>query len=281
MRITLLFLLFAVYCSAQSDTTIRFYFDFASWELKGKDPFAQLDTNRWEPVLKLEARTDTTGSYGYNRALAYFRLQTVKKLLQQHPYYSVAHAKVTGEDYTVERGYRPQNERCVTVRLYAKIPGRAIAIDDRSKRMVGKTPEPVPPVEKNIALSPEYKHMPRTFHPDSALAPGDVVILRNIEFLINETVVTLESYPELQQLAKVMKEHPTMRIHIRGHVCCAPAQSLSDQRALKVYTYLVSNGIEPERMTYKGYSNKVPNPEAKQNLFDQVHRRVEIEVVKE
>lgn len=268
--------LFGLCSRAQSDTTIRIYFDFASWEPKGGDPFRKIDTNRWERAVALEGRTDTTGSFAYNRDLADFRLRSVKELLRQHPYFSIAHAKVIGENYNAGRSYRPERERCVTVVLHPKTAGTV-----PNGISAGQTPDPMFPATEEFAPAPLYKRMPHSFHPDSALADGDVVILRNIEFLINETVVTLESYPELQQLAKVMKEHPTMHIHIRGHVCCAPAQSLSDQRAKKIYMYLLSNGITPERMTYKGYSNKVPNPEAKQDLFHQSHRRVEIEVVKE
>lgn len=272
--VVLLFLV-GLHGRAQSDTTVRIYFDFASWEVKGKDPFARLDETRWEPALTLEARTDTTGNFAYNRDLADFRLQSVKKLLQQHPYFSVGRAEVTGENYVVKRTYRPAAERCVIVTLTPKIPGRIVS---RSPVSIGKSPEPLK-IETTERIPSE--RLPQSFHPDSAMSQGDVLILRNIEFLLNETVVTLESYPELQQLAKVMKAHPTMHIHIRGHVCCAPAQSLSYERALKVYTYLVSNGIGPERMTYEGYSNKLPNPEAKTDLYSQEHRRVEIEIVKE
>jgi outer membrane protein OmpA-like peptidoglycan-associated protein len=276
MRLTCLFTLLLFSSHAQSDTTVRVYFDVASWQPKN-DPFRNLDTIRWERVIRLEGRTDTTGSRTYNRYLADFRVQSVKALLQRHPYFSVGQVVLTGEEdpYLLTYKYNPRKERCVVIELQARVQGRVIGADPVSP---GKKPEPYNAITEK---EPAAEKMPRTFHPDSVMVVGDVVILRNIEFLINETVVTLESYPEMEQLAKVMTDHPTMHIHISGHVCCTPAQSLSDQRALKIYNYLLSKGIAPERMTHKGYSNKVPNPEAKKDLFDQSHRRVEIRIVRE
>jgi len=272
--VSLLVLLTALSGQAQTDSVIRIYFDFGSYELTGKDPFAQLDHSRWEPSLIVEARTDTTGNSEYNRSLADFRLRSVLSLLQKHPYFSVGNAIITGENYAVDHSYKAAKERCVIVRLRAK-PSTS---PNRTLPSVAKNTTP----EKKQEEAPaDSDRMPKSFHPDSAMVQGDVLILHNIEFLINETVITLESYPELQQVLEVMKSHPTMRIHIRGHVCCAPAQSLSDQRALKIYNYLLDNGIEPQRITHKGYSNKRPNPAAKNDLFSQEHRRVEIVIVAE
>jgi outer membrane protein OmpA-like peptidoglycan-associated protein len=271
MRLTLFFVLFLFTAHAQSDTSIRVYFDFASWQPKN-DPFRNLDTNRWERTIRLEGRTDTTGNSSYNRDLADFRLKAVKDLLHKQPYFSAGQAAVMGEEYAILRNYQPQKERCVIITLDSKVWETSHRVSPRTRPVTAEKPE----------LSAETtERMPHAFHPDSAMAVNDVLILRNIEFLINEVVVTLESYPELEQLVKVMKDHPTMHIHIRGHVCCAPAQSLSDQRALKIYNYLISKGIEPQRMTHRGYSNKLPNPEAKDDLFNEIHRRVEIRIVKE
>ena len=62
----------------------------------------------------------------------------------------------------------------------------------------------------------------------------------------------------LEFLIGIMDEHPTWTLHIRGHVCCGPAEKVSTKRAKKVYEYLIEQGLSADRMTYKGYSDRMP-----------------------
>lgn len=62
----------------------------------------------------------------------------------------------------------------------------------------------------------------------------------------------------LEYLLELMDENPTWTIQIRGHVCCGPAEKVSEKRAKKVYEYLLEQGLSAERMTYKGYSDRMP-----------------------
>ena len=55
---------------------------------------------------------------------------------------------------------------------------------------------------------------------------------------------------------------PTMRIEIRGHTDNvgndAENQTLSQRRAKAVYDFLIQNGIEATRLTYKGFGKTQP-----------------------
>ena len=56
------------------------------------------------------------------------------------------------------------------------------------------------------------------------------------------------------------KNHNKVRIEIGGHTNGLPSHDycdkLSTARAKAVYDYLVSKGINPERLTYKGYGKR-------------------------
>jgi outer membrane protein OmpA-like peptidoglycan-associated protein len=271
MRLVFLLLFLSSFARAQSDTVIRFYFDFDKADLKTvKNVFLKLDTQMWEPEVTLVGKTDTSGNAVYNEWLSEQRVLAVEDLIGKQSYFKVGKSSYLGEQSPAKR-YVPSKERCVEVHL---------------KRIrVGKPDRPAK--EKSVSnealklpASPGTKSMPRAFDPnDSLIATGDVLVLNNIEFELNEVIITLESYPELQNLVSVMKKNPTMRIHIRGHVCCAPALDLSNNRAKKIYYYLINQGINDERMTFKGYSNREPHPAYQSDLFDPHHRRVEIEIL--
>ena len=276
MRLSILFFLLLSFTNvfAQKDTTMRIYFNFDSYQPKSLiNPFLKIDKNRWMPEVTLIGKSDTTGSAEYNRYLADFRLNAVKQLVAKQSYFQVGKSVIAGESQVDLGNYNENRERCVEITLIAKSrTERPIVSSTFPDKIVQD--EPTAELESTQAI-------PRDFNPDSAMTKGDVFVLKNILFEINETILLLESYPELEQLVKVMTDHPTMRIHIRGNVCCAPAMELSVKRAEKIYNHLIRNGVSPTRMTFKGYSNKLPHELYKADLYDPRHRRVEIVILEQ
>lgn len=59
-----------------------------------------------------------------------------------------------------------------------------------------------------------------------------------------------------------MKKNPDIKIEIQGHTDNVGTREhnmkLSENRAKAVYEYLVSRGIDKNRMTYKGYADLYP-----------------------
>ena len=267
MRLSFFLLFWCFTAFSQRDTIVKIYFDHGSYVPKSKvNPFLKIDTTRWNPVATLTAKTDTTGDASYNHDLADFRLKAVKELIGKQRYFKTGKTFILGETKADLANYKSEKERCVEVKLMSKRGAKP-----NVNATISNTPNSDEPA-KSVEI------MPRNFHPDSVIAKGDVFVLNNILFEINETILMTDSYKELDQLLVVMQKNPNMKIHIIGHVCCAPAMDLSVKRAQKIYSYLVRNGISDSRMTFKGYSNKSPHPKYKSDLFDPRHRRVEIEI---
>lgn len=97
-----------------------------------------------------------------------------------------------------------------------------------------------------------------------------------------------ESKDDLEKLKKVLVDNPGVYVEIQGHMNF-PANrkatkmqttynyNLSHRRAKAVYTYLVSNGISRERLTYKGLSNfRMLYPIPKTREEEDQNKRVEV-----
>lgn len=112
---------------------------------------------------------------------------------------------------------------------------------------------------------------------------GDKLVLNNILFQANSTSLLSRSKTELASLAYLLKNNPTIKIEIDGHVN-APGEKntdynlkLSEGRAKAIYDYLIKNGIEASRLSYKGFGNtQMIFPNAKTEMEMKVNRRVEI-----
>jgi len=125
-----------------------------------------------------------------------------------------------------------------------------------------------------------------TFFPENPKA-GDVIVLEKINFELGSSVLSLKAKKELDRIVVVLKKHKTLGFEIKGHVCCTSnnysdgidqegqERNLSINRAKNVFTYLRSKGINPYRMSYKGYGNRFPL--GKGDAFD---RRVEFMITK-
>jgi outer membrane protein OmpA-like peptidoglycan-associated protein len=121
------------------------------------------------------------------------------------------------------------------------------------------------------------------------IVKGASVILENIYFESNTAVILPESYTALELLAGSMKQNPTLKIEIQGHVNwindwkdkadTTGLLALSKERAKAVYDYLLTKSVTADRMTYKGYGNtKMIYPEATTLEEQEKNRRVEIKV---
>ena len=89
--------------------------------------------------------------------------------------------------------------------------------------------------------------------------------------------------PVLDEILNILKDHPILKIQVQGHVCCQPEndQKLSYRRAKSVYSYLIENGIDANRLSYTGFGSTRPIyalPE-KNEAEREANRRVEIEIV--
>lgn len=112
---------------------------------------------------------------------------------------------------------------------------------------------------------------------------GQKLKLENLNFIINTYIVVPQSKGKMYELLLVMKNNPNLKIEIQGHLCCMPTDrlDLSTQRAKAVNNFLVANGINEERITFKGFGSTQPIyvlPE-KDEAQRSANRRVEILIV--
>ncbi len=89
-----------------------------------------------------------------------------------------------------------------------------------------------------------------------------VVILRNLLFDTDKTVIKNTSVQSLEDLYKLLSENPSLRIQITGHTDNVGKekynQKLSEGRAKAVYQEMVRRGINPKRMSWRGAGETEP-----------------------
>lgn len=84
------------------------------------------------------------------------------------------------------------------------------------------------------------------------------VFLSSVKFFGGTKEIKSGSGSDLIALKDTLVKNPFLTVEIRGHVCCEDQMKLSRQRAKTIYKYLIKEGIDSKRLTYKGYSNYLP-----------------------
>ena len=86
--------------------------------------------------------------------------------------------------------------------------------------------------------------------------------LHNIYFAFNSADILSSSQKVLDEFIVFLNDHPTMTISIEGHTDNVGSDEfnliLSENRAKAVYNYLVNNGIDANRLQYKGFGETSP-----------------------
>jgi len=142
-----------------------------------------------------------------------------------------------------------------------------------------------------VANSPVVKVAQNLTKDIKALAKGERMTIEGLLFEPGRHVAFESAMPVLVKLVETLKKETNLRIEIQGHVCCFDGNDdgfdydnldhqLSVNRAKAVYDYLIKNGIEASRLTYKGYGYSDPKvfPEITPQ-DEQMNRRVEVKVL--
>lgn len=108
---------------------------------------------------------------------------------------------------------------------------------------------------------------------------GAVAIADKIFFVADAAFLQIPSYPELDKVVAFLKKNNKLKIEIGGHTngLCDDAfcNKLSNDRAKTCVDYLVSKGIDRNRLSYKGYGKQylIASPGSA------VNQRVEIKIL--
>ena len=115
--------------------------------------------------------------------------------------------------------------------------------------------------------------------PASALEKYKPTVLRNVFFDTGSAELRSESFIELNRLKTFLDDNPGISIQLNGHTDNVGSDTnnltLSENRAKSVFTYLVENGIDATRMTYKGYGETSPIESNDTDTGRQANRRTE------
>lgn len=120
----------------------------------------------------------------------------------------------------------------------------------------------------NIALQPIEK--------------GASIILKNIFFETGKFDLQNESKSELDKLVALLNDNPNLKIQIDGHTDNVGQQkdnlALSNNRAKSVVGYLLSKGINQQRLSYKGFGATKPVADNNTEAGRAQNRRTELSV---
>ena len=269
-KLKLLIAAFLLIPSLHAQDTLTIYFANNRYQLSAQDQkrldvlALKINKKKIEKGISIIGFADYIGNWESNQALSEKRIRSVENYLESRG--------MNPDFIKASIGFGSMNCKHDSMPLNGCQEHRKVDI------IYFNTPLPVK--EKNIEIvvkQPTIKGKDTVGITKTILNTevGETLILDNINFYGGQDIWLEESVPALEKLLETLLENPTLEIEIQGHICCEriDRQNLSTKRALAIYKYLVQNGIEKNRLKYKGFGRNRPllnNPDETKN------RRVEI-----
>lgn len=109
-------------------------------------------------------------------------------------------------------------------------------------------------------------------------------VLENIYYDLDKYNIRSDAAIELDKLVTILKDNPTLKIELGSHTDARASDAynlkLSQNRAKSAVEYIVSKGIEADRLTYKGYGEtQLIVKNAKTEEEHQRNRRTEFKIL--
>lgn len=115
------------------------------------------------------------------------------------------------------------------------------------------------------------------------IEPPKTFTLENVHFKSGKATLQKTSYEYLNEMVELLQTKQSMRIEIAGHTDNVGSKeenmTLSKQRAQSVKEFLVEKGIDPGRVTTKGYGATQPVATNKSVEGRQKNRRTEVRIL--
>lgn len=113
--------------------------------------------------------------------------------------------------------------------------------------------------------------------------PPKTFVLENVEFDFGKATLRPASYKTLDELADYLQRKVDDKMEIGGHTDNIGSEvknkALSLERAKSIVFYLVAKGIDPVRLTAKGYGSMEPIEENDTEAGRQKNRRSEVKIL--
>lgn len=269
-----------VFAKSKSDT-VKIYFDLAVPALNNV-AMKHLDSLAYHDILPPNKKygiigyADYLGSDSSNVTLSQNRANAVQQYLlglgikQDSIAIVMGKGEVVRKDIAGKEGFAEDRRVDIIIGGFKVAPKKAI--------VKVASPTSTPPVIAKVDISKVEKNQ--------------TIALDNIFFLPGSHKTTPESADALFSLYIAMKDNPSLKISIEGHICCLTNTThdgydydeqewrLSENRAEAVYEYLISKGIDKSRMRFEGFGLKKPLKWPERSVADEsANRRVEIRIL--
>ncbi len=174
------------------------------------------------------------------------------------------------------------------------LPTEDIALEEEETPILGET-EAQAVEEKDISEMDSEPIIPDTTVLTPVLVEEEIKEPEKLRFNIRPVFFDFDSYAlndiakgRLNDLTEAMNEYPQLKIEVHGHTDSkgpdAYNQILSERRASEVIKYLVSKGIDRERLTLRAFSENKPaamntTPDGRDSVKGRMlNRRVEFRI---
>lgn len=115
------------------------------------------------------------------------------------------------------------------------------------------------------------------------LRTGDTVLLKYVYFDLGQAEFVTRSFREVHELLGLLLDHPEMIIELHGHTDNLGSHAFNDilsvRRAQTVVEYLIKFGIDPSRLSVKGFGSRRPVADNDTDEGRSRNRRVEFHIV--
>ncbi|MCS6786875.1 MAG: OmpA family protein [Thiobacillaceae bacterium] len=112
---------------------------------------------------------------------------------------------------------------------------------------------------------------------------ASTIILKGVNFDHDSATLRPESKAVLDEAVATLKRYPQLRVEVAGHTDDRASEAynlaLSERRARAVMDYFVQAGIEPARLSAKGYGEGQPIADNRTAAGRAANRRVELRIL--
>ena len=237
----LFFFLFSFVCSSQFNVEHSIYFDTDEYFMGQTEKarlYSFIKSLSKEDLLKIEISgfCDDVGAENYNLILSQNRADAIKKVFS----------------------------------LLSFFPEKIVSVDGKGEVLLSfypsENPEIIRSLNRRVDVVVSYL-APAAVSKKQLSSPG-LIVLENVHFITGYSYLTRGSKETLNKLVEYLKKE-SFSFVIQGHVCCTDGnieaidkrtkeRNLSVARAKFVYDYFLDNGIEKNRMSYKGLAHRFP-----------------------
>jgi len=112
---------------------------------------------------------------------------------------------------------------------------------------------------------------------------GQKIRIPDLQFAADSENLETSFYPTLDEVFAFMESHKDVSIEIGGHTNLKPKNNycddLSERRAKSVASYLITKGVDKERISYYGYGKRKPLIRSTSEEANKKNQRVEIKIL--